>query len=295
MSELPKPVAPPVGASPIGAQLETQQSALPDAGSRPIFDWPAYLDQFSHYLLHPQQTAVDQTGPLAALVSQPGFAVYRNTFLKACVDALEGNYPCVARLVGADWFRAAAARYALASPPVEPMLSRYGAGFAEFLDHFEPARELPYLPDVARLDRAWTESHLAMDAAALTLQDLAAMAPERFTGLTLIPHPAARWLWFDDSPIYSIWQANREESEINHTPAWHGEGALLTRPEDDVVWRSVSRPACRLLDACAAGLPLEDAANTALTDLAEELRAPALSPLLGELISAGAFLAVDAR
>ncbi|RYF70615.1 MAG: hypothetical protein EOO29_31515, partial [Comamonadaceae bacterium] len=32
---------------------------------------------------------------LAALVAQPGFAVYRNTVLSACIDTLQANYPTV--------------------------------------------------------------------------------------------------------------------------------------------------------------------------------------------------------
>ena len=43
---------------------------------------------------------------LSALESQPGFAVYRNTVLKGCIDALQANYPTVCQLVGDDWFRA---------------------------------------------------------------------------------------------------------------------------------------------------------------------------------------------
>ena len=51
-----------------------------------------------------------------ALAAQPGFAVYRNTVLRGCVDALAANYPTVATLVGGEWFEAAAGRFARAEP-----------------------------------------------------------------------------------------------------------------------------------------------------------------------------------
>lgn len=41
---------------------------------------------------------------LPALQAQPGFAVYRNTVLKACIDALQANYPTVNQLVGDHGF-----------------------------------------------------------------------------------------------------------------------------------------------------------------------------------------------
>jgi GNAT superfamily N-acetyltransferase len=258
-------------------------------------DWRQYLDQFSALLLKTQRTETEVPGLLSSLVLQPGFAVYRNTFLKACVDALEGNYPAVSRLVGEEWFRGAATRFALASPPVAPMLFGYGDGFAAFLDNFEPARELPYLADVARLDRAWTESHLAIDAAPLTLTGLAALAPHQLVDLRLAVHPAARWQWFPDQPIYSIWSANRDEVEMNEQPEWHGEGVVITRPEGEVTWREVPRAACLLLDACAAGIPLEEAAQLALSEVPPAEQGQKLSALLAELINAGAFLDIAAE
>ena len=90
--------------------------------------------------------------------AQPAFAVYRNTVMKGCIDALEANYPSVARLIGSERFRAAAAVYVPRHPPRSGCLLDYGQGFANFLAGFEPARELFYLSDVARLDRAWIES-----------------------------------------------------------------------------------------------------------------------------------------
>lgn len=53
-----------------------------------------FQNGFSAALLSP---AVDAPW-LSALESQPGFAVYRNTVLKGCIDALQGNYPTVCQV-----------------------------------------------------------------------------------------------------------------------------------------------------------------------------------------------------
>ena len=97
--------------------------------------------------------------------------------MKGCIDALQANYPSVARLVGDEWFRAAAAIFAREQLPAQATLLYYGEGFAEFLARFAPAAELPYLPGVARLDRCWTESHAAPDESALAPAALAGLAP----------------------------------------------------------------------------------------------------------------------
>ena len=221
----------------------------------------------------------DSGGPLAALTRQPAFAVYRNTVMKACIDALQANFASVARLVGSDWFRAAAAIYVAAQPPVDARLLRYGAGFPDFLAAFEPARELPYLADVARLDRDWTEVHAAADAATDAASDaawFATLSPQALGATLVAPHPAARWRWFDGQPVFSIWSRNRGEGADTSDITWQGEGALLTRRDGAVAWRAASQADCAFLDACIGGARLVNAAEAALraepqADLAELL------------------------
>lgn len=241
----------------------------------------AFQSAFAQALFAPPR---ERGGPLAALTAQPAFAVYRNTVMKGCVDALEANFPAVARLVGRDWFRAAAALYARAQPPRDPRLLFYGDGFAAFLDAFEPARELPYLPGIARLDRSWIEAHAAADSA-VDVAWFTSLAPETLGAARIAPHPATRWHWFPGQPVFTIWRRQRGAGDAGEI-AWQGEGALLTRPRDSVQWRAASPADCAFLEACAAGCPLADAAAAAQrvqpgTDLAQ---------LLAGLLRAGAIV-----
>ncbi|HSV59760.1 MAG TPA: DNA-binding domain-containing protein [Variovorax sp.] len=227
------------------------------------------------------------TNPLQA---QPAFAVYRNTVMKGCIDALEANYPSVSRLVGRDWFRSAAALYVAGEPPTDGALVDYGGKFADFLRDFAPAAGLPYLPDVARLDRCWTEAHIAADAPPLSTAELARLSPHELCACRLQPHPAARWAWFEEQPIYSIWQRNRlpEDSlQDGEDIAWHAEGALLTRPSAMVRWQAAGLAECAFLDACARGCRLAEATEHALdADPTVDLMA-----LLATLMQAGALAA----
>ena len=91
------------------------------------------LAQFQASFAQALFAPADIDSPVAALSAQPAFAVYRNTVMKACIDALEANYPAVARLVGSEWFRAAAALYVAARPPNDARMLRYGDGFPDFL------------------------------------------------------------------------------------------------------------------------------------------------------------------
>jgi hypothetical protein len=223
---------------------------------------------------------------IAHLVAQPGFAVYRNTVLKGCIDALHANFPAVAQIVGDEWLRAAAAVYVRRELPTAPMLIDYGRSFPDFLASFEPAAELTYLADVARVDRLWSEAHAAADEPLLDAAALGGLATDdmRRTGLQL--HAAARWLWCDEHPVYTLWTRNRPP-ERNDAAAieWRGEGILLTRPRGAVERSSLSRAGAALLSACAQHRCIDDAVAAALNaDPGADL-----SALFGTLIHAGAF------
>ena len=213
------------------------------------------LAQFQASFAQALFAPADMESPLAALSAQPAFAVYRNTVMKACIDALEANYPAVARLVGSEWFRGAAALYVVAQPPQDARMLGYGDGFAHFLQHFEPACDLPYLAGVARLDRCWTEVHAAPDAMAGAALP-PSLSPDVLGAIRVTPHPAARWRWFE-LPIYTIWSRNRGDCVDGGEIEWQAEGALLSRPQGAVLWRQVGAADCAFLDACSGGASLQ--------------------------------------
>lgn len=241
----------------------------------------SFQQDFAQALLAPQAG-----GALRDLVAQPGFAVYRNTVAQGCVEALEANFPTVLRLVGSEWFRSVAAAFARTHPPSDSRLLVYGdEGFGAFLQAVPTAADLPWLAGVAHLDTLWRACHAAADARVLAGADLAALAPEALAARALRPHPATRWVWFEDQPVASIWCGERAGRANAAAPAWHGEGLLLTRGDGDVRWQLLAQAGCALLDACAQGCCLGEAAQRCLdlhpgTDLAGLLR---------QLLQAGAF------
>jgi hypothetical protein len=246
-----------------------------------------YQDAFARTLLAEDPGSAPPE--LARLVAQPGFAVYRNTVLKGCIDALHANFPAVARLVGDEWFRAAAAVYARRDLPTTPALLTYGQTFADFLARFEPAADLPYLAAVARVDRLWSEAHVAADNTALDPAELAQLAPEDMARVTLRPHATARWTWCDEHPIYTLWSRNRDPgANFDAEFEWRGEGLLLTRPHGAVTHQWLSRAGAAFLSACAEGLSIERAVAAALEDDATT----DLAALINQFLQAGAYAAL---
>ncbi|WP_263262950.1 DNA-binding domain-containing protein [Pseudomonas sp. RIT-PI-S] len=222
---------------------------------------------------------------LAALTAQPGFQVYRNTILKGCVDALCANFPTVERLVGCEWLAAAARVHADHTPPADGRLIYYGAAFADFLETFEPARQMPYLAEVARLDYLWLEAFAAFDEPSLALAELAGMTAADLARCGLRPRGNVRWRWFAGQPIYSLWRYNREALVLPDSLPWQGEGVLLVGGTEGVAWQQLEPGACVFLDACAAGHDLASASALALAAQADL----DFNVLLGRLLAARVF------
>lgn len=242
----------------------------------------AYEDAFVSALMDPAAPGPD------GLAIQAAFAVYRNTVMKGCVDALQGNYPAVTRLLGEQGFRAIASAFVRIHPPGTPLMVSYGEGFDAFLSAHEVAVELPYLPAVAKLDRFWTQCHLARSGPVLPVDALTGMDPDAIAACVLHVHPAARWEYFEDCPAYSIWSRNRVEDANQDDLDWQAEGALLTRPFDSVQWTTLDAGACALLDSCARGQSLDDAAAECLRRNPEA----DLTRIIATLLRHGAFAAI---
>lgn len=157
------------------------------------------------------------------------FTVYRNTWLKGLLDALDANYPTVAMILGADLFKAVALQFAREHPARTPILALYGMGFPNFLARHALSRDIPYLRDVAALERLWTECFFAPDAVSLESSDYVALRPAEMLALRPRLHPATRSERFE-TPAVTIWRAHRAEGEFEEIePEWNAERALVTR------------------------------------------------------------------
>jgi hypothetical protein len=161
--------------------------------------------------------------------------VYRHNMLANLGGALRAVYPAIERLVGKQFFDLAAHHYIAAHPSASGDIHHFGARFGGFLADFEPARELPYLEDVAAMEWAYHEVFHAADAAGFQLEELAAVPESRQPSLRLSLNPASRLLE-SRYPVVRIWQAGRRESEPVETINLddRGEQVLVLRCGDHV-------------------------------------------------------------
>lgn len=212
------------------------------------------------------------------------FNVYRNNVTVGLVNAMADTFPAVKRLVGEQFFNAMAQIYVQAEPPSSPLLFQYGETFPDFLERFEPARKLVYLPDVARLERAWLDAYHAADALPLDPTRLAAIGPEDLAGVCFVAHPASRVLRSSFAAV-TIFSANRSDKPMPEIDPSVAEDGLVTRAVDDVEVRNLPPGGAVFLAALIDGSPLGEAAGLAVAESNDFDLAAAIAAML----EAGAF------
>lgn len=202
--------------------------------------------------------------PWVAAADLPRLTVYRNTVFKALGEAVMSAFPSVAKCLPPQGFAGLALGFARAHAPSSPVLADYGEGFAEWLAATEAGREAPHLGRLARLDRLWTEAHLAADSDAVTAAAVAAFTPEDYGRWAPGLIASARIAAFDDG-VPSLWTQLRQDAvpealTLDAAP----EAILIWRPDEAVMWRVIDAATFGFLSALAAGATVAEAAGAAI-------------------------------
>ena len=180
--------------------------------------------------------------------------IYRNNIASALVRSLEGLYPALVRLMGADFFARVARDYARAHPPAHGRLLEYGFDLPEFVAGYEAAGGYPWFADVGRLELAWHRAYIAVEAKALRADALAGVPPERMADLVFVPHPSSQRL-ASPYPVSNLWRIALEDEEPEGPVEVEGgaEWLLVIRPGAEVEVRTLMESGFTFLGSLAAG------------------------------------------
>ncbi len=137
-------------------------------------------------------------------------AVYQNNVWQRLVNVIKNNYPTVQIIVGDEFLHYMALEFIKNNFPRSGYLNDYGASFPEFVRRFEPARGMPYLYDMARIDVASDKAYNAPDDPILDQKQLKAVAPENYAAVKLTFHSSVS-LIKSDYPIWRIYEMARSE------------------------------------------------------------------------------------
>ena len=223
------------------------------------------IEAFAGALGDPTRAPPAQTMGREGTPDARRFSIYRNNIAVSLIGAIEARYPVTQRIVGEEFFRAMARSFVARNKPDSPVILHYGAAFPDFVARFEPARELVYLGDVARIENARVEAYHSSEDEPLELAALAAMEPAALVNLKLAFHPATRLLR-SDHPAASIWAGHQAVGEFAPPRHWRDEQTLVTRPGGEVLLRILPPGGYEFARALQDGATIGEADEIARVD-----------------------------
>jgi len=139
-------------------------------------------------------------------------AIYQNNSRFTLIKTLQAIYPICYRLVGAEFFQGMAKAYIAKIPSSTVDLNNYGESFAEFIKVFLPAKDLPYLMDMAHFEWAWHKISLAPFTKPLNNLALQQLNSQQWAQV-IFNLPVGSTLFFSTYPIFKIWQDHQALSD----------------------------------------------------------------------------------
>lgn len=191
------------------------------------------------------------------------FGVYRSAYVARLVDVVASDHEKLHAYLGDEQFGRMARAYVASNPSHAFSARWFAAKLPEFLRDTPPYSGQPALADLARLERALNDVFDEREAEAVTLADLAAVAPEDWARLEFTPHPATRRIALHTNAD-DIWLALRDG---NPPPG----AVLLPEPAACIVYRNDAISTFRRLSPAEAMMWDEAAQGVSFGVLCEML------------------------
>ncbi len=132
--------------------------------------------------------------------------IYAQAYGARLTEALESNYPLLAKLLGGEQFALLAAAYRQYRRPAHFSIRWHGDRLSAWLAGQPPYDRRPLLAELARWEWSMTLAFDAADAPPLRRAALAAVAPERWSDLCFRLHPSVQVLALRTAAA-AVWRA----------------------------------------------------------------------------------------
>ncbi len=246
-----------------------------------------WQQDFYQGIFHPSQNniqlacqGINTTGNLSA---SQRLDIYRDSILGGITDGLSGVFPVCENLVGSQYFSHMLTDFLKQNPSYSPDLGNYGALLPNYIAQFKPAKDLVYLPEVAKLEWLWHKAFNASDvhnnnAAIYTLEQLASITENEQGRIQFVLQPSIQ-LMQSDYPIHLIWEMNQDNYDgQKQVDLNEGEVNLLIfrAPDYSMHINPLNKDEFIFYQALQAGLIFLDIAKLTFTAPIETLLAPAI-------------------
>jgi hypothetical protein len=221
-------------------------------------------------------------------------AIYGNAYRSRLIEVLEGHYPAVLALLGADNFNAMGCAYVQAHDSNFASVRFYGGALGDFLAVHPDYASRPWLAELARFEWAMAAVFDAADANPIGVEALGRIAPEDWAELGFDLHPSVRrldLLW--NAP--ALWRAvtDAQPHPVPDAQA-HPIPWLLWRHKLQIFYRPLTPLEVEALEGVRQGRSFGGVCTALCTALDEEQAPGQAAAFLREWVESGMIVGMRA-
>ncbi|HTD11231.1 MAG TPA: DNA-binding domain-containing protein [Steroidobacteraceae bacterium] len=244
-------------------------------------------EDFQDYLLRGSAAVERHVVGSARVPVATRLGVYSGAYRARLAEALQANFPALAKLLDTADFEALASHYVAAHDSAFFSIRYYGHELPQFLSQHPDYTAAPVLAELARWEWTMTSAFDAADATPLEHAALAQFSPQQWPQLRFSWHPSVARLGLSWN-VPQLWQALTQDAErpaasVNRVPVqW-----LLWRQQLTTYFRSLAETEARALDAARDGWPFGELCALLCDELGEEQAPLQAATLLRGWVDAG--------
>ena len=214
--------------------------------------------------------------------------IYANAYFYRLLDIFKEDFPCTYTVLGDVNFHNLITGYLIEYPPSEPSVLYAGRHLPHYLETISgPARtavaHVPFLADLARLERACIEVFHGADAEALEQKSLRGLTPESWPMLRIRLHPAAQIFdieWRIDALMTAIKQGQQWEP-----PERSSATLLVWRKQWRVYYRALGPGERAALKTAAGGADFASICASLASELESAIGVTDLAAIINRMLT----------
>lgn len=194
--------------------------------------------------------AIDSTDDIPAATR---LKIYSDAYRLRLIEALEANFPVLAKWLGEEKFSRMTQEYLAVHPSRHFSIRWFGHRLPEFLREFADYRDQAWLAELAEWEWKIASAFDAADAKLLFVGDIAQVAPNAWADLRFALHPSVQRISLTTNVVSAV-KAHAADEEfpsptrLDSTAQW-----LIWRQDLTVQYRSLDAVEAAALDAIATG------------------------------------------
>lgn len=185
-------------------------------------------ENFQKYILNDDPSVIKQIEGLERMSAKERADCYKEDYLLRLLEITQKDFPYLFEFMGKDAFNALSKAYIKAHPSEHFNIIFFDRYFTRFIDSYDGLTQVHR--DLARFEWEISMTLVAEDGPQCSIEDLAAIAPERWGEMCLTFHPSVRTFSMQTNAP-TIWSAYEKKDE--QIP----DGIELDQSETWIMWR----------------------------------------------------------